>query len=60
MAGRISEIDKNKPIDPLKKEIADKWLNYINSIYVEYKNKFEQYCNSVKKNLKKMFILIQY
>lgn len=49
MAGRISEIDKNKPIDPLKKEIADKWLNYINSIYVEYKNKFEQYCNSVKK-----------
>lgn len=49
MAGRISEIDKNKPIDPLKKEIADKWLNYINSIYIEYKNKFEQYCNSVKK-----------
>lgn len=29
--------------------MADKWLNYINSIYIEYKNKFEQYCNSVKK-----------
>lgn len=49
MAGRLSEIEKSKPIDPAKKEIADKWLNYINSIYVEYKNKFEQYCNSVKK-----------
>nr|UWH97301.1 MAG: ECF sigma factor [Bacteriophage sp.] len=49
MAGRLSEIEKSKPIDPVKKDIADKWLNYINSIYVEYKNKFEQYCNSVKK-----------
>ena len=49
MAGRLSEIEKSKPIDPVKKNIADKWLNYINSIYVEYKNKFEQYCNSVKK-----------
>lgn len=49
MAGRLSEIEKSKPIDPVKKEVADKWLNYINSIYVEYKNKFEQYCNSVKK-----------
>lgn len=49
MAGRLSEIEKSKPIDPVKKDIADRWLNYINSIYVEYKNKFEQYCNSVKK-----------
>lgn len=49
MAGRLSEIEKSKPIDPVKKDVADRWLNYINSIYVEYKNKFEQYCNSVKK-----------
>lgn len=49
MAGRLSEIEKSKPIDPVKKDVADRWLNYINSIYVEYKNKFELYCNSVKK-----------
>lgn len=49
MAGRLSREEREKPIDPIKKDIADKWLIYINSIYNEYKSKFRLYCNSVRK-----------
>lgn len=47
--GRISDDEKNKPIDPVKKEHADYWIKYIDSIYEEYKIKFRTLCYKEKK-----------
>lgn len=45
MAGRLSKKEKEK--EPQYKDIADKWLQYIGNIYMEYRHKYFKMANAL-------------
>ena len=49
MAGRLSKKDKEK--EPQYKDVADKWLQYIGTIYEEYRMKYFKMANDLNYNV---------
>ena len=49
MAGRLSKTEKEK--EPQYKDVADKWLKYIGTIYEEYRMKYFKMANSLNYNV---------
>ena len=49
MAGRLSKTEKEK--EPQYKDVADKWLQYIGTIYEEYRMKYFKMANSLNYNV---------
>ena len=49
MAGRLSEKEKEK--EPQYKDVADKWLQYIGTIYEEYRMKYFKMANDLNYNV---------
>ena len=45
MAGRLSKTEKEK--EPQNKDVADKWLQYIGTIYEEYRMKYFKMANDL-------------
>ena len=45
MAGRLSKTEKEK--EPQYKDVADKWLQYIGTIYEEYRKKYFKMANDL-------------
>ena len=45
MAGRLSKKEKEK--EPQNKDVADKWLQYIGTIYEEYRKKYFKMANDL-------------
>ena len=45
MAGRLSKTEKEK--EPQNKDVADKWLQYIGTIYEEYRKKYFKMANDL-------------
>ena len=45
MAGRLSKKEKEK--EPQYKDVADKWLQYIGTIYEQYRMKYFKMANYV-------------
>ena len=50
MAGRLSKKEKEK--EPKYKDVADKWLQYIGTIYEEYRKKYFKMANDLNYNVK--------
>ena len=50
MAGRLSKKEKEK--EPQYKDVADKWLQYIGTIYEEYRKKYFKMANDLNYNVK--------
>ena len=50
MAGRLSKKEKEK--EPQYKDVADKWLQYIGTIYEEYRMKYFKMANDLNYNVK--------
>ena len=50
MAGRLSKKEKEK--EPKYKDVADKWLQYIGTIYEEYRMKYFKMANDLNYNVK--------
>ena len=48
MAGRLSKTEKEK--EPQYKDVADKWLQYIGTIYEEYRMKYFKMANDLNYN----------
>ena len=48
MAGRLSKTEKEK--EPQYKDVADKWLQYIGTIYEEYRMKYLKMANDLNYN----------
>ena len=49
MAGRLSKKEKEK--EPQYKDVADKWLQYIGTIYEEYRMKYFKMANDLNYNV---------
>lgn len=49
MAGRLSKKEKEK--EPQYKDVADKWLQYIGTIYEEYRKKYFKMANDLNYNV---------
>ena len=49
MAGRLSKKEKEK--EPQYKDVADKWLRYIGTIYEEYRRKYFRMANDLNYNV---------
>ena len=49
MAGRLSKKEKEK--EPQYKDVADKWLQYIGTIYEEYRRKYFKMANDLNYNV---------
>ena len=49
MAGRLSKTEKEK--EPQYKDVADKWLQYIGTIYEEYRMKYFKMANDLNYNV---------
>lgn len=49
MAGRLSKKEKEK--EPQYKDVADKWLQYIGTIYEEYRMKYFKMANNLNYNV---------
>lgn len=49
MAGRLSKTEKEK--EPQYKDVADKWLQYIGTIYEEYRMKYFKMANNLNYNV---------
>ena len=49
MAGRLSKKEKEK--EPKYKDVADKWLQYIGTIYEEYRKKYFKMANNLNYNV---------
>lgn len=49
MAGRLSKTEKEK--EPQYKDVADKWLQYIGTIYEEYRMKYLKMANDLNYNV---------
>ena len=49
MAGRLSKKEKEK--EPQYKDVADKWLQYIGTIYEEYRRKYFRMANDLNYNV---------
>ena len=49
MAGRLSKAEKEK--EPQYKDVADKWLQYIGTIYEEYRMKYFKMANDLNYNV---------
>ena len=49
MAGRLSKTEKEK--EPQYKDVADKWLQYIGTIYEEYRMKYFKLANDLNYNV---------
>ena len=49
MAGRLSKKEKEK--EPQYKDVADKWLKYIGTIYEEYRMKYFKMANNLNYNV---------
>ena len=49
MAGRLSKKEKEK--EPQNKDVADKWLQYIGTIYEEYRKKYFKMANDLNYNV---------
>ena len=49
MAGRLSKKEKEK--EPQNKDVADKWLQYIGTIYEEYRMKYFKMANDLNYNV---------
>lgn len=49
MAGRLSKKEKEK--EPQYKDVADKWLQYIGTIYGEYRKKYFRMANDLNYNV---------
>ena len=49
MAGRLSKKEKEK--EPQYKDVADKWLRYIGTIYEEYRMKYFKMANDLNYNV---------
>ena len=49
MAGRLSKTEKEK--EPKYKDVADKWLQYIGTIYEEYRMKYFKMANDLNYNV---------
>ena len=49
MAGRLSKNEKEK--EPQYKDVADKWLQYIGTIYEEYRMKYFKMANNLNYNV---------
>ena len=49
MAGRLSKKEKEK--EPQYKDVADKWLQYIGTIYEEYRKKYFRMANDLNYNV---------
>ena len=49
MAGRLSKKEKEK--EPMYKDVADKWLQYIGTIYEEYRKKYFKMANNLNYNV---------
>ena len=50
MAGRLSKKEKEK--EPQYKDVADRWLQYIGTIYEEYRKKYFKMANDLNYNVK--------
>ena len=50
MAGRLSKKEKEK--EPQNKDVADRWLQYIGTIYEEYRMKYFKMANDLNYNVK--------
>ena len=50
MAGRLSKKEKEK--EPKYKDVADRWLQYIGTIYEEYRKKYFKMANDPNYNVK--------
>lgn len=49
MAGRLSKTEKEK--EPQYKDVADKWIQYIGTIYEEYRMKYFKMANDLNYNV---------
>ena len=49
MAGRLSKKEKEK--EPQYKDVADRWLQYIGTIYEEYRKKYFKMANNLNYNV---------
>ena len=49
MAGRLSKTEKEK--EPQYKDVADKWIQYIGTIYEEYRKKYFKMANDLNYNV---------
>ena len=49
MAGRLSKKEKEK--EPQYKDVADRWLQYIGTIYEEYRRKYFKMANNLNYNV---------